>query len=334
MKKSPLQNLGFYISNILEHLVLTSYKRRNLQNLLNTARQRADYMMLLERVEYYNKLAAPTTTSAKAIKIRDLSWLSNVRTVEPYDGYHKINSFYYYDAMKYLDYFPNSYHLDYYFGDLIDVPEYPAFIKSRPIEGMNTNSIVLKLDRLRHFRFLTDPVPYVAKKNMALFRGPCYQQHRLEFIEACFDLPNTNVGDIRKDASETRFYKPSLTLREHLQYKYILSVEGNDVATNLKWIMSSNSLCFMRKPKYETWFMEGKLIPDYHYVLLNDDYSNLSEKIDYYNSNTTAALEIICNAHKWVEQFKNIEVEELISLLVIEKYFVMSQQRDKGSSSK
>ena len=42
--------------------------------------------------------------------------------------------------------------------------------------------------------------------------------------------------------------------------------------------MSSNSLCFMPKPKYETWFMEGKLIPNHHYVLIEDDYSNLLEQ--------------------------------------------------------
>ena len=29
----------------------------------------------------------------------------------------------------------------------------------------------------------------------------------------------------------------------------------------------------MPKPKYESWFMEGKLIPNYHYILIKDDYS-------------------------------------------------------------
>lgn len=56
------------------------------------------------------------------------------------------------------------------------------------------------------------------------------------------------------------------TIREHLDYKFIMAIEGNDVASNLKWVMSSNSLAVMPRPTCETWFMEGTLIPDYHYI--------------------------------------------------------------------
>ena len=34
---------------------------------------------------------------------------------------------------------------------------------------------------------------------------------------------------------------PKKTIREHLDYKFIMALEGNDVASNLKWVMSSNS---------------------------------------------------------------------------------------------
>ena len=60
--------------------------------------------------------------------------------------------------------------------------------------------------------------------------------------------------------------KPHISMYDHLNYKFILAIEGYDVATNLKWIMSSNSLAVMPRPTYETWFMEGTLIPGYHYV--------------------------------------------------------------------
>ena len=85
--------------------------------------------------------------------------------------------------------------------------------------------------------------------------------------------------------------------------------------------MSSNSLCFMTKPKYETWFMEGTLKPGIHYVELKDDYSDLEEKINYYSQNTEEAQYIIQNAHKHVEIFKNKTHEDIISLLVLEKHF-------------
>jgi hypothetical protein len=98
------------------------------------------------------------------------------------------------------------------------------------------------------------------------------------------------------------------------------------VASNLKWAMSSNSLVFMTKPKYETWFMEGTLLPNYHYVLLEDDYSDLEEKINFYSKNSAEALKIIENAHDYIKQFKNTKREKIISLLVIKKYFELSNQ--------
>ena len=82
----------------------------------------------------------------------------------------------------------------------------------------------------------------------------------------------------------------------------------------------------MVKPKYETWFMEGTLIPNHHYVLLKDDYSDLEEKIDYYSKHTEEAKAIIDNAHKYIKQFKNQKREDVISLKVLEKYFKCSSQ--------
>jgi hypothetical protein len=81
----------------------------------------------------------------------------------------------------------------------------------------------------------------------------------------------------------------------------------------------------MIKPKFETWFMEGTLIPNYHYVLLKDDYSDIQEKMDYYDKNPTEALKIIKNANNYVEQFKDKNREKIISLLVLKKYFDLNK---------
>ncbi|WP_036830286.1 glycosyl transferase family 90, partial [Photobacterium sanctipauli] len=99
-----------------------------------------------------------------------------------------------------------------------------------------------------------------------------------------------------------------------------------DVATNLKWAMSSNSLCVMPKPKYETWFMEGTLKAGVHYIEVADDYSDLEEKLSYYIAHTQKAQKIITNANEYVAQFKNKEREDLISFLVLKKYFELSDQ--------
>jgi hypothetical protein len=72
--------------------------------------------------------------------------------------------------------------------------------------------------------------------------------------------------------------------------------------------------------------MQGKLIPNYHYVLLRDDYADLAEKIDYYTHHPQDALDIISNAQKHVAQFFDLRRERLISLLILKKYFVQSGQ--------
>ena len=110
-------------------------------------------------------------------------------------------------------------------------------------------------------------------------------------------------------------------------YKFILALEGNDVASNLKWIMSSNSIAVMPRPTCETWFMEGTLIPDYHYIEIKPDFSDLEERLNYYIEHVDESLEIIRHAHEYVSQFKDKRRENLISLLVLDKYFKMTGQK-------
>ena len=113
-----------------------------------------------------------------------------------------------------------------------------------------------------------------------------------------------------------------MSITEQCRYKYIMSIEGNDVATNLKWIFRSNSVCFMRKPRFETWFMEGRLQPNVHYIELKDDFSDVAEKncflrrepgigAEHYSAMPTT----MCSSSIIKKQ------EELISLLVLKKVF-------------
>lgn len=49
--------------------------------------------------------------------------------------------------------------------------------------------------------------------------------------------------------SPERFLKPSLSIRQQLGYRYLVSVEGNDVASGLKWMLASNSTVLMPPPQ-------------------------------------------------------------------------------------
>ena len=105
-----------------------------------------------------------------------------------------------------------------------------------------------------------------------------------------------------------------------------MALEGNDVASNLKWVMSSNSIAVMPRPTCETWFMEGKLIPNYHYIEIKPDFTDLEERLKHYIEHPEEAQQIIEHAHEYVAQFRNPRREKLISLLVLDKYFRMTGQ--------
>jgi hypothetical protein len=261
------------------------------------------------RVDYYNKLTDKAVLHQKAQKIgcfsKEKSWS------------------YYIDMKRYLSRFDDSLKFQFLPGDIRTVPKEPTFVKSRPVSQNNQQSVLLKLNRVRHYYFATDSLSFDEKKDQLVWRGACHQPHRKAFVEHYYKHPLCDVGDSRKDAAWAR---PYMSVYEQLGYKFVLSIEGNDVATNLKWIMASNSLCFMTKPKYETWFMEGTLKPGYHYVELADDYSDLEEKIAYYLHDSDEAKRIINNANNYVKPFLNYKQEHLIGLLVMQKYFEKTGQ--------
>ena len=72
--------------------------------------------------------------------------------------------------------------------------------------------------------------------------------------------------------------------------------------------------------------MEGTLKSGEHYVELRDDYSDLQEKLDHYLTNPDEAEVIIANLKKHHEKFCNPAKEELISLLVAQKFLHLSGQ--------
>lgn len=294
-------------------MIPSSYYQKKYSLILKNT-QNDNYIM--GRVNYYNKLSSPYTTTEK------------FKTIDDFFKYEKRKT-YFFDLAYYLKYFNKHNKIAYLFGDITTVPDTPAILKSRPITGDNRNSILMKLNKVRHFIFVNDTIKFEDKKEMLVWRGKAHQPHRKIFLKKFYTHPLCDVGQIIKNKDKNpeavQWVKEKLSLKKQLEYKFILALEGNDVASNLKWAMSSNSLVFMTKPEYETWFMEGTLIPNYHYVLLEDDYSNLEQQIEYFSQNTQEALKIIQNAHAHVEQFKDEQREDIISLLVLKKYFEMNK---------
>ena len=309
--KHKNNKVKYYTVNYLRQLIPSVYYQTKLNKKLNNI---PDYASLIKRVNYYNKLDKITELNSKAIKLSEL----------------KINKHktYYFDLYEYSRYFDQNLKGHFLFGDITQVPEEPGLVKSRPINDNNANSVILKWNKIRHFMFVRNDKKFQDKKNMLISRGKVHksQTHRIKFLEKYFEHPMCNIGKVNDNELNPKWNVQRMTINEQLEYKFILCLEGNDVASNLKWVMSSNSIAVMPKPKYESWFMEGLLIPDFHYILINDDYSDLETKLNYYINNPDKALDIITNAHKFVAQFKNKQTEDIISLLVLKKYFEKTNQ--------
>ena len=272
-----------------------------------------DKEYLKERVDYYNKLNEVKLLPPDSLQLSKFHLKGNNKT-------------HFFDLFEFTRFFNKEFAISYVFGDVTKVPEYPSIVKSRPIAGNNENSVLLKLDKIRHFLFVNDIHTFRRKKDMLVGRSKVNQENRARFLEMYYDHPMCNVGSVDAKSKFPGFQRPRMTIEEHLHYKFILCLEGYDVASNLKWVMSSNSVAVMPKPKYETWFMEGKLIPNYHYIQIKDDYSDLEERLDYYISHPEEAEKIIENAHQYIKPFKNKKQEDMISLLVLQKYFKRTGQ--------
>ena len=230
---------------------------------------------------------------------------------------------YSYELFRILSGFNRSFRFNYLWGDVIHVPDEPTFVKSRPISGDNANSVLLPLDTYRHLRFVNDPLSYDEKLPMAVWRGACHQPHRLAFLKSAAELDFCDIADTSR-ASLKSGQKVWMSLEDQLKYKVIFSIEGNDVATNLKWIMSSNSLCFSPKLVYETWFREGQLIPNVHYVEIQSDFSDIEEKFNYYMSHPEEAKVIIQNANNYIKPFMDQGLQYDIAREVASQYFKYS----------
>lgn len=273
---------------------------------------------IADRVDYYCKLSRPVTLGSDSEPIGALQRKGNPST-------------YYYDSREALQWFNPELRWHYLFGDIRDIPAEPTVVKSRALGTDNSNSVLLKLDRCRHFVYINDHLQPEEKDDRAIFRGHIgTRENRALFCRMYADNPRVDAADTLPGATEghkhTSQMKPMMSFYEHLRFRYIMALEGNDVASNLKWIMSSRSAAVMPKPTCETWFMEGRLVGGVHYVEIRPDFSDLEEKMDHYSNHLDELRTIVDNANQYVAQFRDTRRERYVALLVMQKYFKMTNQ--------
>lgn len=304
-----VDRLSYYFAGLARYALPWTFTESQRAQILDKFQNGGFQLSVMDRVNYYNNLPMYSPSLPET----------------PLNQINRSKSRYAIDTYQYVRYFPKTLNIDYLFGDIQIIPPTATIVKSRPIHGDNRNSVLLNLDKFRHFRTFRDTIPWNKKLPMAVWRGSMNNPLRIELVQKHQNSRFANVGTgLGQQQSQHR--KPYLTPFEQFRYRYILSIEGCDVATNLKWIMASKSVCLMPKSRYETWFMEGRLKAGHHFIELKDDFSDLEEKIDSLEADPEMATFIVENANSYVKNFKDIADERLVSLLILQKYFEATGQ--------
>jgi hypothetical protein len=226
-------------------------------------------------------------------------------------------------------------------GDEFRQTNFPTIRKARLIShpGM---AFLAPLHLNRHFQLMNsvsqNDRPWKAKENKLVWRGAYtgLSKEKLEVgnsrkhirdLSQKFKLdPKMDIGVIQHLVAndhrntETSEFRFPLSQREQLFSKYLLSLEGNDVASGLKWMMLSNSCVLMPNPIIESWFCESLLEPWVHYVPVASDLSDVEEKLEWCLSNDQDAEKIAQRGSIFATQFQDRALETELFRSVIKVY--------------
>lgn len=313
-----LKRFNYYFRNFGSYYLPDTLIRKQI-NLITTRLNTKQKQDLEERVNYYVRLPHDSNVgSFNSIQIKNFKF--------PWNNKNR-HTAYFFDLYPYIRILPKNLLFHYFAGDTDKEMPIPTLIKSRPVTYGKTNSAICRLNSLRHFQFVEDHIPWDKKRNLVVSRNEVRcQPWRERLLEMYIDNPLTDFGQINTDVGKPEWFRNYMSIPEQLNNKFIMCIRGHDVATNLKWVMSSNSLAVMPKPSVESWFQEGLLIPNVHFVAIKEDYSDLIDKIEWFLLHPADAHEIIHNAHKWINRFTDINLERATMAATVREYFIQTNQ--------
>ena len=131
-----------------------------------------------------------------------------------------------------------------------------------------------------------------------------YNLYSSSLVDAGLTRP-LNVSNLVLD-------KPSVGVTDMLKYKMLISIEGNDVATGLKWSLMSNSVVLMVPPFKSTFVLENLLEPWVHYVPLEPalDRESVEERVRWVLDHEYEARAIAARARTFMEDLWLYQHEE------------------------
>jgi hypothetical protein len=162
---------------------------------------------------------------------------------------------------------------------------------------------------------------FIEKDGMTLKRYLIMHQHLSDY-ERCNAIPRcklvymvrallnnsridaaltSNFNRLPRFINGTELIAARLKPRIMLKNKVLLSIEGNDVATNLKWALYSNSVVMGPPPTKMTYGLENLLVPWVHFIPLHHNFSDLEEKMEWVWRNDADAKNIAMNGKQFMQ---------------------------------
>jgi hypothetical protein len=99
-------------------------------------------------------------------------------------------------------------------------------------------------------------------------------------------IPHGSMPDLRRTEivcqnvlNGVKLVGDSKSRESLLEFKGIIMVEGNDVASGLNSALLSQSVVLMPPPGHTSWLMEELLEPWIHYIPLEEDFPDLESKM-------------------------------------------------------
>lgn len=108
-----------------------------------------------------------------------------------------------------------------------------------------------------------------------------------------------------------------LTPKQQSEYKYVINVDGHVSAFRLSLELSMGSVILLAESKWKLWFRKF-LKPYKHYIPINEDLTDLVEKIKWCKNNDSECKKIAMNAKKFYNKYltKNGILDYLQKLLL------------------
>lgn len=215
--------------------------------------------------------------------------------------------------------------------------EYPVLTKTREIDNPKSKGIIAPLNYARHFGPIQEVLnvdrKWCDKQNNIIWRGASTgirhkggrKTDRYDVVSKYFskyDFGFTlSVGKWARENKKDifRYFKPPVDPVNQLSYKYILVIDGNDKSSSLNWILASNSIPIMPKPRFHSWLCEAFLLPNIHYIEIKDDYSDLEEKVQWCIDNDDICESISKNGSKFMRDNFNRNIQKQSEELLIDE---------------